>query len=149
MSTVAAIAAAVPVKSISGDYIAYGVWTLVLSFVGTVIVAWFRFKPAMEKASNEGSAALIGLLMDRVTKLEADQVTERAECAKKIEGLEDLVRGLQRQIIAHQVASGQPFPLHMPPETRKMVDRLLAAMDGEDELTPRRSMLGRRKRKAP
>ncbi|HET7255619.1 MAG TPA: hypothetical protein VFJ46_17820 [Xanthobacteraceae bacterium] len=106
----------------------YGVWTLVLIAMVTLIKGW----PALKKLSIEADGSLRKDLLERIGTLEgkleegSEQLAiERRECDRQLEELRKEIAGLHRQMITFQLVSGQPIALEaMPPATADAARRL-------------------------
>lgn len=103
----------------------YGIWALVLIAVITIVKGW----PAIVEASNASNSSLRKDLMARVEGLEEDLRAERKSCDEQIRLLRNEIAGLQRQLIAFQLASGRPLPLDNS-QPNPMIDRLVDLLDG-------------------
>lgn len=122
---------------------AVGIWSLLVTILSIVAVLW----PKLRRINVDALTGMNMQLLKRVGELEKAIADQRVQCEKEQrdlreewsrerENMREQITGLQRQIISYQIASGQPFPLHLPPETRKMVDKIMNVM-GDDQ--PRRS----------
>lgn len=96
----------------------YGVWTLVLIAVVTLIRGW----PALRKLAIEADGSLRSDLLGRIRELEQLLRQEQAARAQA----DALVRGLERQLIQLQLSAG--IAVHLTsdpdPEQEKLLDRL-------------------------
>lgn len=106
---------------------AAGIWLLVAMCAMTLIKGW----PALKRIGLEADASLRADLLERIGDLEAALAQERRDCDRQIEELRKEVSGLQRQLIAFQLASGQPLPLDTP-ETDRAIARLREALDKKE-----------------
>jgi flagellar motility protein MotE (MotC chaperone) len=114
----------------------YGVWTLVIIALVTLIKGW----PALRKMSLEADGSLRKDLFARIHELEEQQArerteanealrevyrqleTERAECNAKLEELRDEIIGLHRQMTTTTLISGETIA-KLPPATAASVQR--------------------------
>src|SRR5689334_16868854 len=91
----------------------YGVWTLVLIALVTLIKGW----PALKKLSIEADGSLRKDLLDRIGTLEVQLTAERRSCDDRLREqesrhnaemarLEGEVNGLRRQMVQLQQSSG-------------------------------------------
>lgn len=148
-----AVAQAIPVRNVASwenwSPTAVGIWSLLVTILSIVAVMW----PKLRRINVDALTGMNMQLLKRVGELEKQMADQRRECEKEQRDLREewsrerqamrqQIEGLQRQIISYQVASGQPFPLHLPPETRRMVDKIMNVMSDEQ---PRHSLLRRRR----
>ncbi len=123
-----------------------------LVVIGGMCIWWIRGAPDRAHRRNEGDASLRGDLLDRISKLESLQISDRERherersadrdaCEKQTEELRQRIReqdklidGLQRQIIMFQVAAGRALPLtERSPEIEKMLASLSALCGATDQ----------------
>lgn len=96
----------------------YGVWTLVLIALVTLIKGW----PALKKLSIEADGSLRRDLLERIGVLEHELAAERRSCddrlreqdarhGRELARLEGEVNGLRRQMVQLQQSSGGALAL--------------------------------------
>ena len=96
----------------------YGVWTLVLIALVTLIKGW----PALKKLAIEADGSLRRDLLDRIGALETELAAERRACDERLREqdsrhrtemarIEGEVNGLRRQMVQLQQSSGGALPL--------------------------------------
>lgn len=96
----------------------YGVWTLVLIALVTLVKGW----PALKKLSIEADGSLRKDLLNRIATLESELATERRSCDDRLRDqdarhraemarIEGEVNGLRRQMVQLQQSSGGALPL--------------------------------------
>ena len=102
-------------------------WATVVLLLVTLVKGW----PKIKEIQVGSDSSLRHDLFARVTQLEDDLRDERRNCDDQLRLLRDEIRGLHRQLIAFQLASGRPMPLDTP-ETDKAVERLIDRLTEEE-----------------
>lgn len=135
-------------------YIMLAVLLTLISGFTAVAIIWMKNKPQMvanaHKADQSLRAELLGMLNtaetrhaneisslrqahgEEIQSMREDMEARDLRCERENRSLKDQVKALQQMIISFQISSGQPFSLSLPPATKKMVDKIIEAMNDED-----------------
>ena len=88
---------------------------------------------ALKRQHSDELSTLKNQHAEAVTEIRNSMSDQFRKCEEENRELHVQVDGLRRMIIAWQVTSGQAMPLHLPPETQKMVDRIAEMLSDNPE----------------